>query len=76
MNLVLYSRLNCHLCDAFEDELNHFLNSIDTDCKKIDIDSLPELQDLYGNDVPVLTLNNQIICQHFFDKDKIIKVLT
>ena len=76
MKLVLYSRNNCHLCDAFEDELNTLMQSTEIVCEKVDIDSDPKLQALYGNDVPVLTLNNQTINQHFFDKDKILKVLT
>lgn len=76
MELVLYSRTNCHLCDAFEDELQALLQSMEIVYEKVDIDSEPKLQALYGNDVPVLTLNSQTINQHFFDKDKILKVLT
>ena len=76
MNLVLYSRDNCHLCDAFEDELTNFLKQTDVSCEKVDVDSRPQLQSLYGNDVPVLTLDDLIICQHFFDRDKILKVIT
>ena len=76
MKLVLFSRTNCQLCDAFEEELNGFLQGMDIHSEKVDIDSQQELQTLYGNDVPVLTLNDQIICQHFFDKDKILKVLS
>jgi len=76
MNLVLYSRDNCHLCDAFEDELNDFLKQTDAGYKKVDVDSQQQFQNLYGNDVPVLTLDDLIICQHFFDRDKILKVIT
>lgn len=73
--MVLYGRQNCHLCDAFDAELNDFLQNYKVTSKKIDIDSQPELQILYGDDVPVLTLENIIICQHFFDKEKILKAL-
>ena len=76
MKLVLFDRANCHLCEAFEEELNEFLQSTEVLYVKVDVDSQQELQTLYGNDVPVLTFNDQIICQHFFDKDKILKVLT
>jgi len=76
MNLVLYSRDNCHLCDAFEDELNDFLKQTDAGYEKVDVDSQPQFQNRYGNDVPVLTLDDLIICQHFFDRDKILKVMT
>jgi len=78
LKLVLYSRQNCPLCDAFESELNDFIQSFATNIGKIekqDVDSDESLKQQYGHDVPVLTLNNQLICQHFFDKDKILKVL-
>lgn len=76
MSWVLYSRNDCHLCDAFEAELSGSLPEIKSACKKVDVDSSQELQALYGNDVPVLTFNEEIVCQHFFDKDKIIKALS
>lgn len=76
MTWILFSRANCHLCDAFEEELNGFSQGSKIHYKKVDVDSQSELQALYGNDVPVLSFNEQIICQHFFDKDKIIKVIT
>lgn len=75
MTLVLFSRNNCHLCDAFEEELNSFLQATDISCEKVDVDSRPDLQTRYGNDVPVLSLNDEIICQHFFDKERILEVL-
>ena len=75
MNWVLFSRANCHLCNAFEEELNSFIQSNEIRYKKVDVDSQQKLQTLYGNDVPVLCLNDQVICQHFFDQDKILKVI-
>lgn len=76
MTWILFSRDDCHLCDAFEEELNGFIQSSEILYEKVDVDSQQELQTLYGNDVPVLSLNGQVICQHFFDKDKILKVIT
>ena len=59
----------------FESELTAFLDAKRFSLEKVDVDTLPELQALYGNDVPVLALNEEIICQHFFDQDKILKAL-
>jgi len=75
LSLILYSRKNCQLCDAFEFELIELVNTLKLKIEKVDVDSFPDLQALYGNDVPVLALNKQIICQHFFDQDKILKAL-
>lgn len=76
MLLTLYSRKDCQLCDAFEFELAELMQTRKLNVEKVDVDSLPDLQALYGNDVPVLALNEKIICQHFFDQDKIIKALS
>jgi len=76
LSLILYSRKNCQLCDAFEHELAELVHTKKLSMEKVDVDSLPELQILYGNDVPVLALNEQTICQHFFDQDKILKALS
>jgi len=75
LSLILYSRNDCQLCDVFESELAELVRTNQLKMEKIDVDSLPELQALYGNDVPVLALNERIICQHFFDQDKILKAL-
>ena len=78
MALVLYSRKECSLCDAFEAELKSFLSVTglsNTQYEKIDVDSDAGLKHKYGSDVPVLTINNQLVCQHFFDKDKITQAL-
>lgn len=72
----MFSRRNCSLCDAFESELDDFLQKMTLTLEKKDVDSQASLKTLYGNDVPVLTMNDQIICQHFFDKDKILKALS
>ena len=76
MSLILYSRNNCQLCDAFEHELSELVHVHKLEMEKVDVDGSPELQALYGNDVPVLALNEQTICQHFFDQDKILKALS
>lgn len=78
MKLVLLSRLHCSLCDAFEEELNAFLQTEAVrieNYEKQDVDSDAVLKQHYGNDVPVLMLNDQVVCQHFFDKDKTLKAL-
>jgi len=78
LKLLLYSRQNCPLCDAFESELNEFIQTTAKHIYKIekqDVDNDESLKQQYGHDVPVLTLNNQLVCQHFFDKEKFLKVL-
>lgn len=73
---LFYSRQNCSLCDQFEHELQQLAVTTIIDWQKIDVDSDPALQSLYGNDVPVLTLKENTICQHFFDQEVILKALS
>jgi hypothetical protein len=74
--MYLYSRQNCSLCDQFEHELQLLTTKTNFDWQKVDVDSDPVLQSLYGNDVPVLTLKEEIVCQHFFDEEHILKALS
>ncbi len=40
------------------------------------IDNEILLQELYGDKVPVLTLNEKILCHYFLDKDILLKAIT
>ena len=73
--LVLYSRQSCPLCDEFEHALQLLADEQAFSWQKIDVDSDPSLQQQYGLDVPVLTRGEEMLCQHFFDKDLILKAL-
>jgi len=39
------------------------------------IDNEPALEKLYGSKVPVLTLNNKILCHYFLDTDLLQKAI-
>jgi len=41
----------------------------------VDVDSNPECQDLYGEFIPVLTLEDEEICHYFMDMAKVREVL-
>ena len=75
LNWTLYTRNGCHLCEAFEAELAS-LTILDTSqWQRVDIDQDQDLVARYGHDVPVLALNDKIICQHFFDNDRVLEAL-
>jgi len=50
--LILYSRVNCHLCDR----VVMMLDQADIRWRPVDIDGNPELVKRYGLKVPVLQL--------------------
>jgi len=76
IQLSLYSRSGCHLCDAMEDELQPFLDTSDITITRILIDNNEALEKLYGHRVPVLTYNGQVVCEYFLDPDILNQLIT
>jgi uncharacterized membrane protein len=54
IDVVLYSRADCHLCELARDELDRLQSEVPHKLVIIDIDSDPELQRQYGFNVPVI----------------------
>ncbi len=57
--LVLYSRSGCHLCENAEANLAALGQAFE----RLDISGNPELERLYGWDVPVLTRGGAVIAK-------------
>ncbi len=76
MQLCLYYREECHLCDAMRKALVVFNRKKQTiSWHEIDIDRSIELIRLYDALVPVLCLGEQEICHHFFDEKALLAAL-
>jgi len=69
VNYILFSRSNCPLCEAMEDELRPFIDEFKIVVKRRYIDNEPALEALYGDKVPVLTRDGEILCHYFLDVD-------
>jgi len=67
--LLLYSRSNCHLCEAMEEELSPFIAAKDIQVQRVLIDNNEEFEKLYGHRVPVLMMGKQLVCEYFLDTD-------
>jgi glutaredoxin len=55
--VVIYSRVNCHLCEKAEKNVREVLVEIPFDLEVIYIDGDQELERLYGEEVPVTLIN-------------------
>ena len=76
MQLILYYRERCHLCDAMRKALVAYSDTHDPlQWREIDIDRDPDLVRLYDSRVPVLCLGEQEICHYFFDESALIAAL-
>jgi len=67
VELTLYSRAGCHLCEDMAALLDEFSEEYPYCVKVIDIDADPALRAKYQVLVPVLCLGDKQICHHFLD---------
>ncbi len=76
MQLVLYYREQCHLCDAMRKALHAFSRRHrPLEWREIDIDRDPDLIRRYDARVPVLCLDEREICHFFFDESALLAAL-
>ena len=59
IEVSIYSRSNCHLCEVALGVLAEMRNELDFQITKILIDGNPELEEKYGEQVPVILINGQ-----------------
>jgi len=67
IQLVLYSRYGCHLCEDMLQLLHDFAEDLPFDVRVIDIDDHADLKKQYNEAVPLLMHNSTEICRHFLD---------
>ena len=67
MEFLLYSRSNCPLCEAMEDELRPYIKKHNIVVKRQYIDNDADLEKRYGSKVPVLVFQDKILCEYFLD---------
>jgi hypothetical protein len=58
-----------------EDELRPFVGKHKISVTRQYIDNEPTLEKLYGMKVPVLTLNNETLCEYFLDAELLTRVI-
>ena len=60
IEVTIYSRSNCHLCDVALGVLEEFRQEFNFQIVKILIDKSPELEEKYGEQVPVIMIDGEI----------------
>jgi len=73
--VVIYSRVNCHLCEEAEKSVREVLTEIPFELEVIDINGDQELERLYGEEVPVITINGDVHDYYKVDKQRLLKAL-
>lgn len=73
INLVLYGRQACHLCEEMLNALREMDQSGIFKVEIVDIDTDPNLQKKYAARIPLLAVadTGEIVAEYFLDADKI-----
>ena len=58
--VTVISRTGCHLCEIAIDKINFVKNQLKFDLEIKLINELPELEQEYGEQVPVIMIDNKI----------------
>ena len=59
IEVSVYSRSNCHLCEVALEVISEIQKDFEFTITKILIDGNTELEEKYGEQVPVILINNQ-----------------
>jgi glutaredoxin len=57
--VTIYSRHNCHLCEVAKSVVESAQNEADFELEIVFIDGNPELETLYGEEVPVTMIDGK-----------------
>ena len=69
IELTLYSRAGCHLCDDMQRDLEAQHAQFDFALRRVDIDTDPVLQARYRTRIPVLAHGEHEICIFRLDRE-------
>lgn len=75
VQLTLYTRLECHLCEDMVRELRPMSDLYNFNVNMVVINGDEELERIYGERVPVLVRESKIICEYFLDKNALVEEL-
>jgi glutaredoxin len=73
--VVIYSRVNCHLCEEAERSVREVSTEIPFELEVIDINGDQELEKRYSEEVPVITINGDVHDYYKVDKRRLLKAL-
>ena len=71
--LVLYVRVDCHLCQEMYTELVTWVDKLGFELEVADIDANTALVERFDYKVPVLCEEDEEICHHFLDEDMLLQ---
>ncbi len=75
MQLTLYTRAGCHLCEEAKQQLVPLLREFGLALREIDVDTDPELKTRFGEELPVLFLDDRKVAKYRVDLARLRRTL-
>ena len=69
--LTVLSREYCHLCEELLAALKQYQGRYSFDIEVVDVDSNPQLEERWGDKVPVLLDGDREVCHYYLDHDAV-----
>jgi glutaredoxin len=67
LDVTLYSRPECHLCDEAKEAIAPLLREFGARLRVVNIDDDPELRERYREEIPVIFLGSRKVAKHRVD---------
>ncbi|MDP9267049.1 MAG: glutaredoxin family protein [Acidobacteriota bacterium] len=75
MDVTLYTRAGCHLCDEVKATLTRARAHAEFNLREVDIDSDPDLRARYDLEVPVVVIDGKKAFKYSLTESDFLKVL-
>jgi glutaredoxin len=75
ISVTIYSRPGCHLCDEMKAVVKHVGATVPLALDEIDISADPELERLYGLEIPVLFVAGKKVAKYRVGEQELRRIL-
>ena len=75
IQVTIYSRPGCHLCDEMKAVVHRVARSIPFSLEEVDISGHAELEALYGLEIPVLAINGKKAAKYRVTEGDLLRIL-
>jgi hypothetical protein len=75
MKLRIYSRPGCHLCEEMMAVVRRAIRGRVVTIEEIDISTDPDLERLYGEQIPVLTIDGRKVAKYRISEEALTRAL-
>ena len=75
INLTIYSRPGCHLCEVMKAVVERVGHAIPVTLEELDISGDPELESRYGLEIPVLMIEGTKVAKYRVSEEELKRML-